>query len=131
MILERVYKVPNELKKLSQLIFFEFHDFSGIHINVVLYVIYGEYIEKTPISVDENFKKIWRSKSFSFIFSGKLPDRKILKVTKNRIEKKSSSMSKLKSKKGGANLPPPPGIGLSKYTFFYKQLHFRFKPGVA
>ena len=30
MILKRVYKVPNELKKLLQLIFLKFHDFSGI-----------------------------------------------------------------------------------------------------
>ena len=74
----------------------------------MLFVIYGEYIEKTPISVDEKFQKNRRSKSFSFIFSGKSPDKKILKVTKNRIEKKSSSMLKLKSKKGGANLPQPP-----------------------
>ena len=73
----------------------------------MLFVIYGEYIEKTPISVDEKFQKNRRSKSFSFIFSGKSPDKKILKVTKNRIEKKSSSMLKLKSKKGGANLPHP------------------------
>ena len=59
-----------------------------LKISVMLFMIYGEYIEKTPISVDEKFQKNRRSKSFSFIFSGKSPDRKILKVAKNRIEKK-------------------------------------------
>ena len=78
-----------------------------LYVNTWIYVIYGEYIEKTPISVDEKFQKNRRSKSFSFIFSGKSPDKKILKVTKNRIEKKGS-MLKLKSKKGGGKFAPPP-----------------------
>ena len=81
-----------------------------------------KYIEKNPISVDGNFEKIWSLNSFSFIFSGKLLDKIILKVTKNRSQKNNISMWKLKSTNGGANLPPP-GIGLRRKKLL-KQGHF-------
>ena len=76
----------------------------------VLQIYIGKYIGKIPISCDEKSKKNRSLHSFSFIFSGKLLDKIILKVRKN--EKKFSSGWKLKSRNGGANLPHPPGIGL-------------------
>ena len=41
MILERVYKVPNELKKISRSIFFKFHDFSVTHCLAIFWSIVG------------------------------------------------------------------------------------------
>ena len=68
---------------------------------------YSEYIGKIPISVDENCKKIWSRNFFSFIFSGKLLDKIILKVKKDQTQKNKIFMWKLKSTNGGANLPHP------------------------
>ena len=57
MILKRVYKVPNGVKKLLRSIFFGFPDFSDIHRQAHILSI-EKYIEKNLISVDGNFEKI-------------------------------------------------------------------------